>query len=109
MPVSDVLKGLRSKGYGSEKGPSEEKESSGGPRMIKLTDDEIKELSQYKEGEGQEIHCEVTGRLNGSEFSVSSVRSSGGGNNDEQEMAEKMMGPSGGVPLMQMQTMPSPS
>lgn len=114
MPVSDVLKGFRDKGYGAKEG-DDEKESDAGPRMIKLTDDEAKSLSEYSKDPGMEIECKVMGRLNGSELSVSSVSAPGGMGDPENTMPDQnMMGRAmssgqGGTPLMQSQTMPSPS
>lgn len=111
MPVSDVLKNFRQGDYGKKDIP-EEKESSDGPRMIKLTDEEVKELQGYQKAPGEEQQCLVSGRLGeDGKFSVVSVHSpeGGPGPNEEKEMAEKMMGPMGGPPMMQQQTMPSPS
>jgi hypothetical protein len=110
MAVSDVLKGFRKDDYkGKEK---EEKSDSPGPRMIKLTDDEAKELQGYQKGPGMEQDCLVTGRLGeGGEFTVTSVRSPEGGAPDPDGMASELMNKMrGGMPpVMQNQTMPSPS
>ena len=110
MDVSGALKSFRDGGYGGKDQASEPKESAG-PRTITLTDDEAKELSGYSQAEGSEQECLVTGRLVGSEFTVTSVKSSGGGQDD---MAKEVMDRMGGggaspVPMMQNQTMPSPS
>lgn len=109
MPVSDVLKSFRKDGYGPEK-DSSDKEESAGPRMIKLTDDEKK---SFGEGDGSEVTCQVTGRYSDGEFSVISVQGpseEGKGPGDENEMAAKVMGMmGGGAPMVQNQTMPSPS
>lgn len=107
MPFSDVLQSFRKSGYGPDK--SEKKDESGGPRLIKLTDEEVKDLQSYQNGSGEEQTCEVTGRLGSNgEFSVISVRNPGGGSGmgNEDEMAAAVMGKS---PVMQNQTMPSPS
>lgn len=110
MPLGSVLKSFRDRGYGSGEN-SGEPEDSKGPRLITLTDDEAKGLAEYKKEGGDEIVCQVTGRLDGNEFSVISVTAPGGeekmpGNEDE--MAAKVMGMMGKPPMMQNQTMPSP-
>lgn len=106
MPAANLLKSFRQDGYGQNE-PEEKEESSGGPRMIKLTDEEAKELQGYQKQPGMEQQCLVSGRLgeNG-EFTVTSVHSPEGGqkNPDEAGMAQEMMGKMG-MP----QTMPSPS
>lgn len=106
MPVSDVLKNFRQNSYGKDDPEPDEKESSGGARMIKLTEDEVKELQGYQKEPGTEQQCLVTGRLGeDGEFSVTSVHSpEGGANPDEAGMASEVMGKMG-MP----QTMPSPS
>lgn len=102
MPVSDVLKNFRNESYGKKDG-GKPKEDSGSPRIIKLTDDEAKELQGYQGEPGGEQTCEVTGRLgDNGEFSVTSVHLPGGGMGDEKEMAAEVMGK---MPM----TMPSPS
>ena len=110
MPVSDVLKSFRKEGYG-DKGGNDDKETPQGRRSFKLTDDEVKELQGYSQGPGMEQKCLVTGRLGeDGEFSVTSVHSSGGeGPGNEDEMAKEMMAKMGNAPVMQSQTMPSPS
>jgi hypothetical protein len=112
MDVSGALKSFRDGGYGGKDASSEPKEAAG-PRTITLTDDEAKELAGYSGGEGAEQECLVTGRLSGSELTVTSVKSSGGGQDD---MAKEVMDRMGGAgrlgspaPMMQNQTMPSPS
>ena len=104
MPVSDVLKNFRQSGYSKEK----ESDEHASPRVIKLTDDEIKEVSQYSGGEpGGEVKCEVSGRLEkDGHFHVMSVHTSGGGMDDEKDMAAEV---AGRPPMMQNQTLPSPS
>jgi hypothetical protein len=101
MSVSDALKGMRESGYGEK---TEEKKEDG-PRLIKLTDDEAKELGG--QGDGTEMECTVKGRLSGSEFSVISVHGSGG--DDQNEMASQVMDKMGNAPTMRPQTMPYPS
>jgi hypothetical protein len=101
MALSGVLKGFRDKGYGAENVEPDDGDS----RVIKLTDDEVKALAQY--GDGKEATCQVTGRVNGNELTVTSVSAGGGGENDE--MAEAVMSKMGQAPVMQPQTMPSPS
>lgn len=102
MPIGESLKNFRKGGYGADKQDDGggEKSPSSGPRSFKLTDEEAKELSGYSEQPGEEIQCLVTGRIGpDGEFSVSSVKSSGG---DAQEMGQAMAGPQGGPPMMNM-------
>lgn len=107
MPVSDVLKSFRGKGYNPE---SSQDAPIASPRLIKLTDDEMKDLQGYSQGEGAEQECLVTGRLDkDGQFTVISVRSSGEGPSDEDAMAKQMAGMMSGPPVMQNATMPSPS
>lgn len=103
MPVSDVLNKFRNKGYGKDEPSGDDEKSPEGARTIKLTDDEAKEIQGGSQGDGAEQTCQVTGRLNGSEFTVTSVHS-GGGMPDEKNMAAQVAG----QPPMPM-TMPSPS
>ena|SRR5258708_1567597 len=109
MPAVDALKKFRTQGYGSTDAPTDPKESSAGPRVIKLTDEEVKGLAQYGQS-GEEVTCEIHGRVNGSELAVTSVSAPGGGggqvdaNADAEAVMAKMRGP-----MTQMQTMPSPS
>ena len=110
MPVSDVLKGFRKGGYGSDKKGPENPSEKGGPRTIQLTDSEQKELQAYAKGDGAEQQCLVTGRMGGDgKFTVISVHNPGGESTmpDENEMAAAVMGKQS--PMMQMQTQPSPS
>lgn len=115
MPISGVLKNFRQSGYGGGDAPADDSgASSPGPRSIKLTGEELKDLQGYGEP-GQEQECLVTGRVgeNG-EFTVTSVRSTGGddgpaGPGDENDMASQVMGMMGKAPMVQNQTMPSPS
>lgn len=111
MAVSEVLKNFRNKDYGSGSSKSD-KNDSGGPRIIKLTDDEMKELQSYQKGPGEEQQCLVTGRLGDSgDFSVTSVHSPNGESTmpDQDQMAQEVMGKMGQPPMMQSQTIPSPS
>lgn len=103
MPIGESLKSFRKGGYGADKQDDGggEKSPSSGPRSFKLTDEEIKEISAYSQGEGMEQECLVTGRLGpDGEFSVSSVHSPSG--NEKEEMGAAMAGPQGGPPMMQM-------
>lgn len=109
MPVSEVLKKFREKGY--EDAP--EKEEPETTRVIKLTDEEAKELQGYQKEPGMEQECLVTGKLEeDGHFHVMSVHAPGGGpgQNEMDEMAGQVAGsPMGGPPMMAMQTQPSPS
>lgn len=96
----EALKNIRKDGYGDKKDGEEKKD--GGPRLIKLTDDEAKALASSAGGE--EVTCQVTGRVNGSELSVSSVSAPEG-----MDMKDAMMSGQGGPPLMRPSTMPSSS
>lgn len=112
MPVSDVLKGFRSSGYEKkEDAPQEKEKESSGVRTLKLTDDEAKEIAGYQQGPGQELTCEITGKLeDDGHFHVMSVHLPGGSQGDMNEMAKSVAGSSlGGTPMMNMQTQPSPS
>ena len=106
MPVSDVLKNFRATDYGKDPGAvdSPDPENPEGPRSIKLTDEEAKELEGYGEP-GTEQQCLVTGRLDDNgEFTVISVHAPGSSApGDENEMAAQVMGKMGMPPS------PSPS
>jgi len=105
MAVSEVLKGFRKDGYGQSDG--EDKKESSSPRVIKLTDDEAKAL----QGEdGREVTAQVTGRITGSELTVTSVQGSGSTMPDE-NMPEELMKKIGAeqAPTVRPQTMPYPS
>jgi len=115
MPVGDVLKNFRATDYGKDPGAAPDPGSSDpkapeGPRSIKLTDEEAKDLQNYGEP-GTEQQCLVTGRLDDKgEFTVISVQGQGGpGPGDENDMAAQVMGKMGMPPTVQQQTMPSPS
>jgi len=97
MAISDTLQGLREDGYGKSK--EKDKKDSAGPRVVKLTDDEAKSLGA--EGDGHEVAGEFTGRLSGTELSITSIGPSGEGSGDEEKaMAEQVMtGSMGGPPL----------
>lgn len=112
MPVSDALKQYRDSGYGGKKEDSGEGQKEKTSRVINLTDDEVKSLQPYAEKfQGDDIVAEVTGRLEGSHFHVMSVKYAEGGSGEpdvnadaEQVMAKYRMGP-----MVQSQTVPSPS
>lgn len=96
MPVSDVLKSFRKGGYSPEKPTSEPAEATGGPRIITLTDEEAKTLGQGQPG--GDVSLEVSGRLEGTSFTVMSVKPAGGGMPDEGAMAAEVMGKSPMMP-----------
>lgn len=90
MPSVDILKQMRGTGYMDK--PSEEKPEEEGPsgnRLIKLSDDEMKSLGDYKEGERE---CMVRGTMTDDGMfrimSVSPTEEAGGG--EEQGMDEMM-------------------
>jgi hypothetical protein len=105
MSYGDALKNVRNKDYGDDEKEKEEGPSS--VRIIKLTDDEMKELQQYQGGPGQEQTCEVTGKLEeDGHFHVMSVHLPGGGGMTDEDAAKV----AGVEPRMvNMQTQPSPS
>jgi hypothetical protein len=114
VDYSGALKKIRDEGYPKAQGnaPTEQPEAATPTaRIIKLTDDEAKELQSYSEGEGTEQTCEVTGILDGNKLKVTSVRSPEGMEPDMDDMAEEAMGKSGigATPMVQNQTLPSPS
>lgn len=111
MAVSDVLKNYRSSGYSSGKANSGEKQESPGPRVIKLSEEEVKGLEPYQVKPGEEIILEVTGRLQGNDFTVLSAKYATGGqepseDEDSKAVAEGLVGPMSGMPT---KTIPSPS
>lgn len=115
MPdYSEALKKFRESGYPKDKGDGGE-ESSSGVRTIKLTDDEKKSLEPYQQkfGLGEEMVLEVTGRLEDHGFRISSVKYAEGGESegsmDVNADAEEMMSKYRQGPMMQTQTIPSPS
>lgn len=115
MPgFSGALKKFRDEGYPKERssGPDEKSETPG-VRVLKLTDDEAKELASYSEGDGIEQTCEVTGKLEGNTLRVMSVRSPGAdaeGPDLDADAEEAMMKSGmGAPPIVQSQTLPSPS
>lgn len=102
MAISKVLQNFRG---GDKKETSPDEGAAEGPRIFKLTDDEAKSLA----GDGAEKEYIVTGRVGGDgDFTVVSVRSSEEPD-DEENMASQVMGMLGRAPVMQSQTMPSPS
>lgn len=103
MPVSDVLQGFRKGGYGEKPSFPEKGEDGGGPRLIKLTDDEAKSLSQGQPG--GDVTVQVTGRLEGSSLTVMSVQGSST-MPDQEGMSAQVAGQ---APMMRNQTAPSPS
>lgn len=112
MPVSDVLKNMRDSGYGDKPGAKPADDSSESSpamsRVIKLTDDEMKSLEGSAGAPGEEMTLTVTGKLeeDGS-FSVMNVGAEGGGPDDAaKQVADGVLGV---PPMMQNQTMPSPS
>ena len=115
MPdYSGALKKFRDSGYpknGDDEGGDDQPSESSGVRTIKLTDDEVKELSSYQKGPGEEQVCEVSGKLEGNVLRVLSVRSPGGEGPDVNADAEEMMSQfrNGQPPMTQSQTLPSPS
>lgn len=109
---SGALKKFRDSGYPKEPDKPEEDEKSSGVRTIKLSDEEAKELTPYQEkfGPGEEMVIEATGKLEGDVFRVMSVKyaeGKGGGMNmnADAESVMNQMRP----PMMQNQTIPSPS
>lgn len=101
MSASQMLQSLREKGYGDSGGDTPDDPSG---REIELTEEEAATLTGSQD---KDVTLQVTGRLMGNVFAVTSV--SGGESKDE--MAKQMMeGSLGGQPLMvQNKTMPSPS
>lgn len=109
---SGALKKFREDGYPKDKG--EGAPESSGVRTLKLTDDESKELAPYQEkfGPGEEMVIEATGKLEGNTFRVVSVRYAQGGEDgsmDANADAEEVMAKFRPGPMMQSQTIPSPS
>lgn len=102
MPVSDVLKGLRSSSYGDTKSKDEDGPSE--TRSFKLSDEEMKSLGG--EEHGSEVTLQVSGRVTDGMFHVTSVQGPGGGEPDVNADAEQVMAK---MRPMQMQTVPSPS
>jgi hypothetical protein len=104
MPISGVLQGFRKGGYGEKpSSPEKEKDGGGGPRLIKLTDDEAKSIGQGQPG--GEVTVQVSGRLEGSSLTVMSVQGSST-MPDQEGMAAQVAGQ---APVMRNQTAPSPS
>lgn len=110
---SGALKKFREDGYPKDKG--DEKPESSGVRTLKLTDEEAKSLEPYQEkfGPGQEMVIEATGKLEGTTFRVMSIQyAEGKGGEGQMDMnadAEEMMSKFRQGPMMQSQTVPSPS
>lgn len=111
---SGALKKFRDDGYpkakGDGSGSSDAPPETAGPepvRTIKLMDDEVKALSEGGVDPGSEVTCQITGKLEGNTLRVMSVESTGiqgpdmGVNPDEAGLGQP--------PMMQSQTVPSPS
>ncbi len=114
MPgYSEALQKFRSGGYPeSNEDKDNESEGPGGVRVIKLSEEEAKELQPYQEkfGPGEEMVIEATGKLEGTSFRVMSVKyAQGGGAPDENKDAEEMMNKFRATqgPMMPSQTVPS--
>jgi len=111
---SGALKKFRDSEPVPEGGPSPDEAAAGAApdsvRTLKLTDDEVKDLESYAGQPGSEQTCTVTGKLEGNTLRVMSV--SGAGqmgpdmNADAEEAMSKYNSPG---PMMQSQTVPSPS
>lgn len=113
MAIADVLKGMRSSGYSKkmempEKEEKDDSESDSGPRTIMLSDDEIKSLGQSAKP-GEDVEIKISGKLeNDGHFHIMSVEpASTMPDDDMKEMAAKVAGMQ--APMVQNQTMPSPS
>lgn len=117
---SGALKKFRDGGYPKDKGTGpdltgDNAAAGAAPesvRTLKLTDDEAKELQSYQAAPGEEQTCQITGKLEGNTFRVMSVSGSGemgepNVNADAEEMMNQFRG--GQVPMVQSQTLPSPS
>jgi hypothetical protein len=105
MPISDVLKNMRSSGFPERKEEDDSDDQESTPRTILLSDDEMKSIGEIKPGE--EVKIEVSGRLEeDGHFHVMSVES--GTTMPDQEM-KGMAAAVAGVPVTQDRTMPSPS
>ena len=91
MALDNVLKNMRSSNYSSspKEGMGESSPKSMGPRMFKLTPDEMKGLNIQP---GMTMDVIVTGRIDDKGmFSVVNV-SSNGDNPEDKEMSSEMMG-----------------
>lgn len=102
MPISDVLKGLRSSSYGESESDHEESPSE---RVLELSEDEMKSLGEPSEGD---IVVQVTGKVRNGCLYVSSVKGSGHDrdvNADSEELISKFRD----IPMVKNQTQPSPS
>lgn len=118
---SGALKKFRDSGYPKDKetdltgdnAASGAGDAADTVRNLKLTDDEAKELQSYQSAPGEEQTCQVTGKLEGNTLRVMSVSGSGemGGGQDVNADAEEMMNQFRGAqaPMVQQQTVPSPS
>lgn len=110
---SGTLKKFRESGYPKDAGQADENPSdpaSSGIRTIKLTDDEAKELGQSGQP-GDEVECTVSGKIEGNTLRVMSVSSPGADdqNPDANADAEAVMSKFRQGPMVQSQTIPSPS
>lgn len=107
---SGTLKKFRDEGYPKAKGETDTPPETAGTdsvRTIKLTDDEMKDLSQYNQDPGSEVTCQVTGKLEGNTLRVMSVTNTGiEGPDMDVDPEEAGLGQ---PPMMQSQTVPSPS
>lgn len=112
---SGALKKFRDSGY-PDKAPalSGDNAAKGAApesvRTIKLTDEEAQELQSYQAAPGEEQTCQVTGKLEGTTLRVTSVTGSGpmepNMNADAEEAMSQYNSPG---PMVQSQTVPSPS
>lgn len=108
---SGALKKFRDSGYPKDTQGPDAQAQTPGVRTIKLTDEEVKELSAYATGPGEEQVCEVSGTLDGNTLRVISVGSpdSGADPMDANADAEQVMSKFRQGPITQSQTIPSPS
>lgn len=108
---SGALKKFRDSGY--SKDTSDDAASGSEPdsvRNLKLTDDEAKELQSYQKVPGEEQTCQVTGKLEGNTLRVMSVTGAGMMGPDMDADAEEAMSKYNSPgPMVQSQTVPSPS
>jgi len=100
MAISDVLKGMR-EGVQKQEPPQEEQ----GGRSFSLTEEEAKSLLPYQEEYQDEIVVEVTGKVEGNKFQVSSVKYA---EKPEPGMKPEPQEPAM-MPTVRTQTVPYPS
>jgi hypothetical protein len=118
MPdYSGALKKFRDSGYPKPKAgdegdqgdaPSADATAAPSVRVIKLTDDEAKELQSYQDSPGAEQVCQVTGKLDGTTFRVMSVSALDAEMEPDMDVSPDEAG-LGDAQMVQSQTMPSPS